>query len=233
MEPTPAPDAPARPRAWLRDPWTALRVVLAVVWLAVAVAVALTGQRAASLDQLHLAIVDGQVAEVGVTEGLPPGSTGSTVQTAVWRPGLVTYRTEVWEVSPGEQPPDGTRPAVTGGLADELRRYDPGLRIVAQPEWWSWSEVLGWRVASWVGPVAFLGAAGVLVVLVGGPVPARATRWAWFWLAWTPVGPPAFLALSGPFPGLPAPPPGARRLTGGWAFLLSLLLGSAFFSSSG
>ncbi|MGY1842940.1 hypothetical protein [Modestobacter sp. SYSU DS0875] len=228
MEPAPAPIAPARPRARWRDPWTALRVVLAVGWLAVALVVVLTGQRAASLDDLHLAIADGRVDEVAVTEGLEPGTTGVAVQTAVWRAGVLRHSTEVWEVSPGQQAPDGTRPVVPGGLADELRTQHPELRIVPAGERWSWSEVLGWRVSTWVGLVLFLGAVAVVFLLVAGPRPARATRWAWFWLSWNPVGSLAFLLLAGPFPGLPAPRPGTRRLTGGWAFLLSLLLlGSA------
>ncbi|MGY1854753.1 hypothetical protein [Modestobacter sp. SYSU DS0290] len=230
MEPAPAPTAPARPRARLRDPWTALRVVLAIGWLGLALVVVLTGQRQASLDDLHRAIADGEVAEVQVTAGLEPGTTGTAVRTAVWRSGLLAHHTEVWEVSPGQQAPDGTRPTVRD-LADDVRSVHPELRVVPLAERWSWSEVFGWRVSSWIGPVFLLGAVAVGLLLVGGPEPARATRWAWFWLAWNPVGPLAFLVLSGPFPGLPAPRPGRRRLTGGWAFLLSLLLGTALGSA--
>ncbi|MGY2082109.1 hypothetical protein [Modestobacter sp. SYSU DS0657] len=233
MEQAPAPIGPAPRRARLGNPWTALRVVLAVGWLAVALVVVLTGQRAASLGDLRGAIADGRVDEVAVTEGLEPGATGVAVQTAVWRAGPITHHTEVWAVSPGQQAPDGTRPVVPGDLADELRTQHPELRIAPAAERFSWSEVFGWRVSTWVGLVLFLGAVAVVFLLLAGPRPARATRWAWFWLSWNPVGSLAFLLLSGPFPGLPAPRPGTRRLTGGWAFLLSLVLGSALFSAGG
>ncbi|MFH5821368.1 hypothetical protein [Georgenia sp. AZ-5] len=62
-----------------------------------------------------------------------------------------------------------------------------------------------------------------LGLLIGGPQPRLATKWAWFWLAvstplWT-----VFLLLE-PVPvwsRSPAPVR-ERRLTGGWAFVLSL-----------
>lgn len=66
----------------------------------------------------------------------------------------------------------------------------------------------------------------VLVLLIGGPQPRFATKWAWFWLlgaGWPVV---AFLLLE-PVPAWQAAPAAARqsRLTGGWAFLIAVLLG--------
>jgi hypothetical protein len=62
-------------------------------------------------------------------------------------------------------------------------------------------------------------------LLVAGPEPWRATRWAWFWLVLTsPFVSVLFLLLSGPTVAVPGPRNPRRRLTGGWAFLLSLPL---------
>jgi hypothetical protein len=75
-----------------------------------------------------------------------------------------------------------------------------------------------------------LGISAFLLFLAGfpllmiGPHPWRATRWAWFWLLLPPVGNVVFLLLSGPTPGVPRPRNPRRRLTGGWAFWLSLPL---------
>ena len=69
---------------------------------------------------------------------------------------------------------------------------------------------------------------GTLLVLVVGPQPRLATRWAWFWLMY--LAPPAalvFLVLE------PVPlwrreaNAGRKRLTGGWALLLALVSAEA------
>ncbi|WP_222195920.1 hypothetical protein [Modestobacter italicus] len=220
-----------RPRPRLREPWTALRVALVVVWLGLALTTVLTGQRAASLDDLRAAVDAGRVDEVRVSEGLEPRTVGFAVQSAVWRSGPVLRRTEVWVASPGVDVPQDERPLISGDLADELRAADRDLRVVPLVEASSSSEVLGWRLPAWVGMVLLADGLAVLFLLVGGPAPARATRWAWFWLSWPPVGNLALPLLSGPFPGLPAPRPGGRRLTGGWAFLLCGVLGIGFFGA--
>ncbi|MCZ2819293.1 hypothetical protein O2V63_02995 [Modestobacter sp. VKM Ac-2977] len=221
-----ASTAPAhpRPRARLRDPWTALRVALVVLGLGMVLASVLVGQRPGSLDDLRAAVDAGRVEEVRVSEGLEPGATGYAVQTAVWQSGLITRRTEVWEASPGGDVPQDRRPVLYRDLAAELQAADPDLRVVPLAEASSWSEVLGWRLPNWAGTVLLAHGLAVVFLLVGGPPPARATRWGWFWLSWPPIGSLAFLLLSGPFPGIPAPRPGARRLTGGWAFLFTWLV---------
>jgi hypothetical protein len=82
-----------------------------------------------------------------------------------------------------------------------------------------------WRVP---GPLALLALAiwlGVLLLIIGGPEPWRATRWAWGW-AWLltgPLGSVAYLLLGGPS-GLAAPRPRHRRITGGLALVLAWLL---------
>ncbi|WP_043498514.1 hypothetical protein [Georgenia sp. SUBG003] len=74
-----------------------------------------------------------------------------------------------------------------------------------------------WHVGGIVGLAA-------LLWLVGGPQPRLATKWAWFWLAWSaPLLWLAFVVLE-PVPlwrNRPTPRR-PRRLTGGWAFLLSV-----------
>ncbi|OLT23438.1 hypothetical protein BJF81_11055 [Ornithinimicrobium sp. CNJ-824] len=78
------------------------------------------------------------------------------------------------------------------------------------------------------GTVAVLPAVvGVLwlLVLAAGPEPRHATRFAWFWLALSPLvllAVPAYLVL-----GARGAQEGRRRLTGGWAFLLTLVLNGA------
>lgn len=82
--------------------------------------------------------------------------------------------------------------------------------------------------------VAVLSSLLVLILLVRGPQPRWATKWAWFWLGATPLGLGilAWLALEVPWSRrahrLPEPQPGAReeRLTGGIAFGLFLIASS-------
>ncbi|MFC3688022.1 hypothetical protein [Aquipuribacter hungaricus] len=69
-----------------------------------------------------------------------------------------------------------------------------------------------------------------LWLVVAGPEPYRATRWAWAWLlapGLGPLGPLACVVLSGPTPGLGVVRPAGRRLRGGWALLVSLALSAA------
>lgn len=76
-------------------------------------------------------------------------------------------------------------------------------------------------VAGWL---VFVASAATLLLLIGGPQPWRATRWAWFWLALpvAPLGLLAYFLLGGPL-GVARPRHPNRRLTGGWAFLLALV----------
>ncbi|MPV39139.1 hypothetical protein [Georgenia subflava] len=71
-----------------------------------------------------------------------------------------------------------------------------------------------------------IAALAVLLLLVLGPQPRLATKWAWFWLAMTAAPLWLVFVLLEPTPlgaRRPAPLP-ARRLTGGWAFLISITL---------
>jgi hypothetical protein len=214
-----------RRRAAPRDLTTALRVALALGWLVLALTTVVVGQRPASLEDLRAAVAAGDLAEVRVSEGLAPGTTGSAVQAAVWRDGLLLHRTEGQQVTPGTVP-SGSLRVLDTDLAEELRAE--GVRVLPLAQRSASSEVAGWQVPGQVGLLLFAEWLVTLFLLVGGPVPERATRWSWFWLNSNPFGLLAFLLLSGPFPGVPGPRPGARRLTGGWAFLLSLVLGGGY-----
>jgi hypothetical protein len=64
-----------------------------------------------------------------------------------------------------------------------------------------------------------------LLVLVLGPEPRLATRWAWFWLAVAAAPVWLVFVLLEPVPlWSRSPRPVRRRLTGGWAFLVSVTL---------
>ncbi|WP_123303363.1 hypothetical protein [Bogoriella caseilytica] len=80
---------------------------------------------------------------------------------------------------------------------------------------------------------AVIASLAACLLLVAGPQPRLATRWAWFWLGViVPVAWLVFVVLE-PTPwGRSEPsPPRSRRLTGGWALLLALALGAILTSN--
>ena len=115
----------------------------------------------------------------------------------------------------------------TTDVATLIRGQDPTVQVqVSEVFAPSGGSILGWDVPSWLVWFVLAGMAVTLWLIVNGPEPWRATRWAWAWaLFFTgPVGAGAFAVLAGPTPGLPGPKDANRRLSGGWAFLLLLLL---------
>ena len=99
-------------------------------------------------------------------------------------------------------------------------------------------DLLGWRVPGWVALAGLVLLVAAAWLLVNGPQPWRATRWAWFWtfgLA-TPLGIVFYLVLGGPTSLSHPPRPGRERLTGVLAFLLTAvvsgLLGAAWASAN-
>lgn len=213
------------------------RHVLLLGWgLVIAVAL-VAGEKSESWTDAREAVASGEVRTVSVSRELPAGSTGSVTVWVRWREDGVRRVAEVTHVraSPGRGADAASADPtveVTQAPSEILTGLDPGLVVQPGPGARTHSVLYFWLLPSWVGlAVGVLMVAG-LGLLIGGPAPWRATRWAWFWLLPTPVGSIALLALSGPTLGLPGPRRPSRRLTGGWAFLLGLLLNGSSFSGS-
>lgn len=164
-------------------------------------------------DELVAALDAGEVATLTVERPTVPtvGEVGAE-WTGAGRDGRTTYRFD--SVSDTRED-DGLRLLAAAAASPrhvEVREVD-SLPPRSSP---TWQLVLA------LGTLV-----GVVALVLGGPEPRFATRWAWFWLclhAW-----PVALAhlLLEPTPAwdrrpVVGPP---RRLTGGWAFLLGALLG--------
>lgn len=207
-----------------------LRWALLLCWLFILIYAAVLGERSAPLRQLEAALTTDQVHTVSLTRGFDPSSSGYGTQELHWRQGWHRYHAEVVMVSPdgdyGRAQDEGVTTRRGFDIAAELLRGNPRVDLIRVPYQRSGGEVYGWQVPLWLGGVVLAAILGTLVILIAGPQPWRATRWAWFWLMTSPVGTVLFLLLAGPFPPLRPPRVPGRRLAGGWAFLLSLVLTS-------
>jgi len=200
---------------------TRVRYVLLGCAALLMVAGLVLGARNTSFGRLEGAVGAGDVDSVRVIGGGPGYEGPVRVQ---WRPGLVRYQTEVGPARLRRLAGRFDDPAASRDVGTYLRTLQPGLTVTHSPWPSTDSTVWGWSLPGWMGlAVAALFFAS-LGLLMSGPEPWRATRWAWFWLITTPLGVLPFLLLSGPTPPLPVPRATARRLTGGWAFLLVLVL---------
>ena len=220
-------------RWWRRTPLPAVgsdvvRWVLLAGWVFILSFAIINGARPARLGQLESALAAGQVGTIAVTPGLPSNASGSVTQDLYWRQGLLRYHAEVVMTTPdaSDQASQQGDAAVRSGsdIAAELGRYNPLVKTVRISHPKSSAEIYGWRLPGWLGWLGFAAIVCTLTLLVSGPQPWRATRWAWFWLMTNPVGTILFLVLAGPTPPLRSPRNPKRRLTGGWAFLLGLVL---------
>jgi hypothetical protein len=206
---------------------TWMRYALIVSWaLLIALTVAV-GDRSTSWGRLHSDVAAGRVQSVRVVGALGPGGTGYTTVEVHWRRGLFGHETEVVQARPRSAAPsdaaaDGR--VVTRDVGALLTRLRPGLEVTRASWGSSDTSLWGWHVPSWLGLPAVLLFLATAWLVVNGPLPWRATRWAWFWLLASPLGVLGFLLLSGPTSPLRAPTATRRRLTGGRALLLSILL---------
>lgn len=225
------PSAPARLRPGVYDMW---RWALAALWVLVMAVAVVLGSRGSDLGALEADLRDGGVTAVEVEPGLPADATGSLQQRVYWRDGILRHHADVRMVFPGSDD-DGV---FTGGgvpvrigrdIAVELAAEQPGLIVTRTPVPSDRGGIYGFDVPAWAALLAVMGAALTFILLVAGPAPWRATRWAWFWLLGTGVGPLLFLLLSGPTWPIPSARPGHRRVRGFWTLLLSLVLGSFWF----
>jgi len=217
------PRAP-RPRAGY-DVW---RWCLAAGYVVLVVVALVVGARPASWTEVQAAVSSGAVADVRVASAPDDGSLQRRQQ-VTWREGLVQRRAEVTVVPPTANVDWVSAPPTTieRDAGEELQALAPGLRVERASGSFDGSASFWGRVMPFPAAVTvslLLGWACWLGLLVHGPAPWRATRWAWFWVSWAPGGVVAFLLLAGPTPGVPVPRRPARRLTGGWALLLSLVL---------
>jgi hypothetical protein len=214
--------SPARSAAAGR--WDRLRCLLLLVTLVLVVGVVLTGERAATWDELRGRVAAGEVTRVVVRGELPAGGTGFSTVEIAWREGSFRRYAEVLHVRGDATHARADLPRTRVTPSSRLQEIAPDLMVVRHPWARNGGEVLGWRItpALQVGLVLvwFL----AMLLLVAAPRTWRATPLAWFWLLLTPVGVPAFLLLAGPTPGLPGPRDPLRRLTGGWAFVVLVVL---------
>ena len=208
---------------WRDRRWRLVGLLLGVMALATAALMVATGEKRSEFGDLLGAVARGEVYEVRVV-GLDDDGTwsGYTTVELQWS-GQVDRWAEVVVVRDGDGPPlDPGQVVMDGDPRDVLRALDPDIVLTPGREVGAYSSFAGWRVegpGAFAGPVAWL---GTLLLVIGGPEPWRATRWAWGWmiLLGGPLGGAAYLLLGGPLAVL-RPRPGHRRLTGGWAFLLA------------
>ncbi|PWN02340.1 hypothetical protein DJ010_14630 [Nocardioides silvaticus] len=233
------PDHPEQAEAawsgWSRRIGTALLVG----WVMLLASTLLVGEREASPDSLEHAIASGNVQDIEAAGGLGRAS-GTAMLELRWRDGIHRYYAEVREMRPMRQNDyviarsrPGQPPRVRAGLVERLQQAYPDLRVakVGDPALPTVeSELLGWRLPGWTAGVGLVLTLGTLLLLIAGPQPWRATKWAWFWLSGLapPLGQLAYLVVGGPTPLGRPPARGARRLTGGWAFLVAVLVSAAF-----
>lgn len=208
---------------------------LLACWVLLIATAVFAGERSSSLADLERAVESGDVTVVGVEGGMSRSARGYALLELHWRDGPFAYYAEVREARPRRAAPhDGDLDVVRPGVVDRLAASHPDLRVERRSgsdppisgslAWWR----LPWPLL-WAGPLLLLATIGLLIA---GPQPWRATRWAWFWLSGiaSPIGVFAYLILGGPTSLSRPPLPGASRMTGGWAFLLSLLASSVIGS---
>lgn len=206
-------------------------------WVALVVAALVTGERASTFDHLEDLVAAGEVSEVEVIgEPLPDDSIGYAWIQVRWREGWVLRTASVTQASNERQAVRARRangsPVIVGSVEDHLRHLDPEVSFSPGERPSPSFTMSGFATPGWVGLGYLVLLVGTLV-LIGGPRPWRATRWAWAWLVLLvpPFGIPAYLVLGGPTGLLRPRDPRRVWLTGGWAFLLGLLLGGGSAAS--
>ena len=253
-------DRPASPRrrAIQAVRWLLVGMLLVDVALGV-----VTHQRHASLDELGKDLSSGRVEFLALTDAdqlrhgqwvfqVSLGSDPEAGPVVLWRTGVAGYK--VAELGAGEPflpaqygiqvPGDATgtsqaeSPDGSEGMDDDTdaAQSRDAVRAAAEATGVTVSEPWGDRLLRW----EWLGAAAslvVLVMLVTGPQPRRATKWAWFWLYLLPAHAGLLYALAREAPWsatvhrTPEPLPHREmvadiRFTGGKAFLIVLLVGA-------
>ena len=255
-------DRPVSPRG--RVVQIARPLLIGVLLVDVALNV-VTHQRHASLDELGKDLSAGRVEFLALTDAdelrhgqwhfrVSLGSDPEVRPVVLWRTGVAGYK--VAELGAGEPflpaqygiqvPGDGTgtsqaeNPDGSDGMDDDTDATRSGEAVRAAAEATGvtisgagpWGDrLLRW---DWLGAVGWL---AMLVMLVTGPQPRRATKWAWFWLYLLPAHAGLLYALAREAPWnatvhrTPEPLPHRAmvadiRFTGGKALLTVLLVGA-------
>ena len=232
----------SRIRAWRRPEftWRHVRWSLLVGVLALAVLGRVFGAASATLAELKADLASGQVTQVRLTPGLPDGASGYTTVEVVWRDGDIRRYTKLIEQSDATVEPPSSQSSnevVVGKVAEVLTATTGGTPSVTQVSDVDLSvNFWGWHIPRWLTWFIAFEAVGSILLLICGPEPWWATRWAWFWLGVTALAPLAllgFLAMSGPPPGTGSVAEPGRRLRGGWAFLITLVFGPLLAGAAG
>ena len=155
------------------------------------------------LGDLQRALARGQVTSV--TVAVPPEGSTASGERVRWSTGGLRPHLATYAVSSGQDNP------VLQAVAASPR--PPDLTVVHD------RYSVDTR-SSGVSPAA-LAVLGALLLLLSGPAPVLATRWAWLWLmVFLPVALAVFVVLESPPLWRPDRPVRRRRqLTGGVAFL--------------
>ena len=217
---------------WTTDRW---RWLLLAAVAAVFAVFPFVATHPKSLSDLSEAVAAGSVSQVWVAAPLPPGASGYATAEVRWKRAGITHAASVMQVSdittfdPGRNSPTDV---VVGDVRQYLRSLAAaeGKDLVIEDATSSGGTVVfAFGVPAWVAGAAFVLWVLTLTLVVAGPTPWRATRWAWFWFVFSPLGllaVPAFLALGGRLPWGRTEAP-ARRVTGGWSLIVVGVLTAA------
>lgn len=170
-----------------------------------------------TVGQLLADVRVGRTASVTV-ERPPEGAIASGLDVH-WSTGFL----QGWVTSDAVRPGNGAFVPTGNDVLGELRQAAASARRPVQIR--TVPQTIPHSYTDWAALFVLLTFVLTLVLLVAGPAPTIATRWAWFWLGIAvPVSWVVFLLAEPWFSRHRADRSGARRLTGGWAFLLGLVI---------
>lgn len=225
-----SPSEPPGPDGW-QGHWRRLGWALAVAWLVGFACLPVLGARHTSYADLSAALRSGQVTSVEVSGALEPGDGGWSIARVTWQDGRLTRITEVLDTGSAgvrERKQSSGEQAVVM-LVDRIRQMAPEEVTIrrtssAEP---AAADFAGFRAPLALGLVAIVLGLVTLGLLVNGPEPRRANRWAFGWLMLaSPVGLIGYLILGSPT-GLLGPASGRlEQMRGGWGFVFAVLIGA-------
>ena len=210
--------------------WDRVRWAVLAGWILLVGALPFVGERTASWSDVRDLVASGKVHSVVIDNQLPLSDSGSGKVTIHWRHGLLRYVTMVRQTNGvvdgdySEYNNDDVTAYLNSAPGDRLSELQPGLKVTpgrGSPAYHN--KLLGFATEWPYGNAKILLWVVGFGVLLAGPQPWRATRWAWFWWITNPIGVAAFLLLAGPLVRRTQPANVNRRLTGGWSFLLAIV----------